>query len=495
MIRLAALGLWHEANTFSTQIVDLAEMEAAGVLRGQEIIAQHAGGTSTMSGYLAAADDHEVEVVPLVMTTLVPSGKIAAEALAVRADELVAELKRNGPFDGVLVALHGAAVAEDILDVDGYLLTRIRETVGPDVVVGTSLDLHANISAEMCAAVDVLNTYRTNPHVDAREVAAEAADLVLRAVRREIRPTLAMESLPAVINILCQNTSVPPMSDLMACRYQLSTEPGLLSATISEGFPYADVPEMGMSVVVVTDDDQALAARSARALAQQVWDRRSEFDGVAAGAEEALRLASEAARGPVLLLDVGDNIGAGAPGDSVYLLRAARRSGVSSILTIIADPAGAATCARAGLGATVAVSIGGKTDPMTTGEPLEAVARVLAIHDGRYEATGAVHAGMRHFDAGLSVAVRLDTGQTVILMSNTTPPFSAAQLTALGLEPSQFKAVVAKGVHSPMAGYRDHVTDIVVVDTPGLTSANLSRLEYRHRRWPMFPYEPDAQYP
>jgi microcystin degradation protein MlrC len=285
------------------------------------------------------------------------------------------------------------------------------------------------------------------------------------------------------------------MSALMSYRHKLATEPGVLSVTIGQGFPYADVAEMGMSVVVVTDDDAALASRSARALARQVWDRRSEFDGAAARAEEALRHASEAARGPVLLLDVGDNIGGGAPGDSVYLLRVARRLGISSVLTIIADAAAAAACARAGPGAIVSVAIGGKMSPASTGEPLQAVVRVLAIHDGKYQATGAVHAGMRHFDAGLSAAVQLDTGQTVILMSNVAPPFTAVQITSLGLEPSEFKVIVAKGVHSPVAGYREHVADIVVVDTPGVTSANLSRLKYRHRRRPMFPFEPTTQYP
>jgi microcystin degradation protein MlrC len=491
MIRLAVLGLSHEANSFATHLVDTEVFEAAGVLRGPEIVAVHQGGTSTISGFLTIGERPGVEVVPLVMTTLIPSGKITAEALRIRTDELVNALAAGGPFDGVLAALHGAAVAEDRLDVDGYLLRRFRELVGPDVRIGASLDLHANISEQMCAHVDALNTYRTNPHVDAREVAAEMADLIVRAVRGEVRLTQAYQPIPAAINILCQNTDDPPMSDIMADLRATMARPGVLSATVAEGYPYADVPEMGMSVVVVTDGDPDGATRHARALAERVWARRGAFDVRAPSAAEALRAVAREPGGPVLLLDVGDNIGAGSPGDSVVLLNAARATGLAGLLAIIADPVAVAICDRAGVGARVGLSIGAKTDP-ETGPPVEASATVLALHDGIYQATEPVHAGMSAFDAGRSAAVRLESGQTVILTSKVVMPLTTAQLTTLGLAPTDFTAIVAKGVHSPLAGYLPHVTGMIRVDTPGVTSADLSRFSYVNRRRPMFPFESRA---
>ncbi|MEV0714318.1 M81 family metallopeptidase [Asanoa sp. NPDC050611] len=491
-MRLAALGLSHEANTFSTFPVDRAVIEEH-TLRGDGIVAVHATARTTMAGYLAAAGG-DVEVVPLVHCTLVPAGAITADALAAVADELVTALTEAGPFDGVLAALHGAAVGEECPDVDGYLLHRFRAAVGPTVPIGVALDLHANVSARMVACSDVLATYRTNPHVDARERALEVAELVVRTVRGEIRPTQAFQPVPAVINILCQNTGSEPMSEVMADLAGVLDRPGVLSATVAEGYPYADVPEMGMSVTVVTDADPDAAAAHARELAEAVWRRRSAFDTARVTPEEALRRVASAPATPLLLLDVGDNIGGGSPGDSVVLLNAARAAGLADLLTIVADPVSVAACERAGAGATVELTIGARSDPRT-GPPVRSSATVVGLHDGAYEDPGPTHGGTRFFDAGRTAVVRLDSGQTVVLTSRVVMPSSAVQLTSLGLDPRRFAAVVAKGVHSPLAGYADHYAAAVWVDTPGVTSARLDEFSYTRRRRPLYPFEPEAALP
>jgi microcystin degradation protein MlrC len=494
LIRLAALGLYHEANTFTAERVDAAAMSAAGVLRGAEIVARHGSGTTSMSGFLAAARPPEVTVVPLVMTYLVPGGVIEADALAERADELATALASQGPFDGVLAALHGAAVAGGCPDVDGYLLRRMRDAVGPQVPIGAVLDLHANVSAQMCAQADVLCAYRTNPHADAAERGREVASLIVGSIRGQFRPVLGYQPVPAAISILRQDTATAPMSEIMADADACRRQPGVLSVSVAQGYPYADVPELGMSVIVVADGDRGTAARQARALAARVWARREQFTARAPGAAQALTAAAGAGQGPVLLLDVGDNIGAGAPGDSVVILHVARQLGLASLLTVIADPAAAAACGQVRVGAQVALSIGGRGYP-GTGPPVQATGTVLARHDGVFVATTAVHAGRRHFDGGPSAAVRLDTGQTVILTSRRVPPYSPAQLTALGLDTGQFQAIVAKGVHSPLPGYGPHVTRAIQADTPGATSADLSRFSYRSRRRPLYPFEADAAFP
>ncbi|WP_435119103.1 M81 family metallopeptidase [Amycolatopsis thermoflava] len=494
MIRIAVLGLSHEANSFSSRLVDNAYFERMGILRGKEIVDQHMDGATTISGYLNAASKHnDVEVLPLIMTTLIPAGVITAEALRTRADEMIAAVCDAGPVDAVLVSLHGAAVAEDVLDVDGYLLRRIREVVGPGVPVGASLDLHANVSAAMCDHSDVLNTYRTNPHVDAKETGEEVADLIIRTARGELRPTQAFVHLPAAINILCQNTSESPMRDILAEAESTLTAAGVLSVTVAEGYPYADVPEMGVGIVVVTDDDGSAAREHARALAGKVWAYRHMFEKPALTPEDALNSARSHNTGPVLLLDVGDNIGGGSPGDSVTLLNAARQTDFESLLTIVHAPEAARRCDEAGIAARLELEFGADADP-ATGPPVRCSARVLALHDGRYEASEPVHAGMRRFDAGTSAAVQLDTGQTVILTSKVVLPFSTTQLTTLGLACDQFQAIVAKGVHSPLAGYGPHVSKVLYVDTPGWTSSNLSRFKYRNRSRPMYPFELNADF-
>lgn len=493
MVRIAALGLAHESNTFATRPVNLSTFEATGILRGPDIVAVHGDANTTMSGYLAAGQLADVDLVPLLYTAATPAGRISREAVLSFADEMCGLLTEHGPFDGVLAALHGAAVADGIPDVDGFLLRRFREVIGPDVPMGVTLDLHANISAEMCAHVNALTTYQTNPHVDPRERASEIASIIIRASRREVRPVVAFQPIPAVINILCQNTGTPPMSDIMSDLEAVKRSPGVLTATVAEGYPYADVLEMGMSTVVVTDADIDLARRHACDLAAKVWDRRAAFDTDVVSADDAVRRAAAAPHGPVLLLDVGDNIGGGSPGDSVVLLNAAREAGIASLLTIVADPAAVDACRAAGIGATVDLEFGARSDPQT-GPAVRASATVLVLDRGVYEDPGPTHSGQRRYDAGPTAAVRLNTGQTVVLCSKVVLPASPVQVTSLGPMLESFQIIVAKGVHSPLAGYGPFVAEVIQVDTPGVTSADLSRFDYRFRRRPLYPFEPDAQF-
>ena len=224
-----------------------------------------------------------------------------------------------------------------------------------------------------------------------------------------------------------------------------------------------------------------------------MWSRREQFRGSALAPDAAIAHAAAVA-GPVLLLDVGDNIGGGSGGDSVALVHAARRGALASLVAIIADPEAVAACAAAGVGAELRLRFGASAYPVT-GPPVEADVTVLAMGDGHHVATGeSVHAGMDRIDAGRSVAVRLDSGQTVVLTSRVAPPFSIHQLTDLGLDPRSFRAIVAKGVHSPRATYAPYVSEMVMVDTPGPTTADLASLTYRNRRRPLFPFEPDTPF-
>lgn len=491
-LRIGLLGLYHEANSFAPIRVDQAYIEAAGVFRGPELLEEYRGSDSTAGGFIAAADaDPGVELIPLVLSTLVPAGPITEAAFAAQCAMFQTCLEEEGPFDGVLAVLHGAAVAENVDDVDGYLLGLIRSVVGPDVIIGTSLDLHANISASMCASATVLNTYRTNPHVDARPMAEEVARIVFRAARGEVSPTVAFVPVPAFINILQQNTGTAPMAEIMSEVRGVSELEGVLTVSVAEGYPYADVPEMGMSVVVVTDGDAFRALELARGLARQVWTRRSAFEANAPTVEEAMELVATSTLAPVLLLDVGDNIGGGAPGDSVILLEAAIDHGLRSVAIIVVDRDSATMCHCAGLGGRVSLTLGTRAGASLRG-PLLVRGEVVGLSSGRFEDSRTLHAGFRHFDAGPSAAVRLESGQTVVVISRVTLPLSPAQLSDLGLSVMDFHAVVAKGVHSPIAGYGPEVARIIHVDTPGVTSADCSRFTYRRRRRPLFPLERDV---
>ena len=496
MIRIATAGFQHESNTFSPIPASLDLWRRAGILEDAEAIrAEYASSQSTLAGFFAAAaEDPEVELVPLVFARLMPMGAMTREATDYLFGRILATLRDNGPWDAVLLPLHGAAVSETWRDADGELVRRVRETVGPGVPIGLALDMHANVSQQMVHNATVTTVYQTNPHIDAYAQALLCARLTLQAVRGKIKPCCALEMPPLLVNILCQGTDDAPMSDLLRVAQAQRERPGVLSVSVVEGYPYADVPEMGMSFIAVTDNDQALADDVARRLAQAAWDMRAALNHGATPIDAALLQAQAAPAGPVVLFDVGDNVGGGSPGDSTLILHAARRLGVRDLLQAVCDPDVVRQCEAGGVGARITAAVGGKSDTLH-GTPFAIQATVTALSDGRYEETGPTHGGFRFYNDGASCALRTDDGYRLVLTSRSAGSSSLQQFRALGIEPLEMKIIVAKGVHSPRPAMEPIAKELIWVASPGVTTADLSTFGYQHRRVPLYPLEPDTRWP
>ncbi|CAA9222803.1 MAG: hypothetical protein AVDCRST_MAG77-777 [uncultured Chloroflexi bacterium] len=494
-MRLALLGFSHETNTFATPPTGYDQWAASGILRGEEIVRRHATAHTTVAGYLEAGRELEpdVEVVPLMYASTEPSGTITGDAYQRLTAELLQLLDSKGPWDGVLLAQHGAAVADGTPDADGDFARRAREVVGDGVPIGMSLDMHANVSHQMVDATTVMVVFRTNPHVDPRPRARECAELIVRTVRGEIRPVQALETPPLVINIVKQFTGEPPMKDVMDDCAAAMARTGMLTASAIEGYPYADVAEMGMSFLAVHDGDPAAAREAARWMAQRAWERRTAFVGDTPSSEEALRQAMAAPGGPVVVMDVGDNIGGGSPADSTILLETARRLGVRSYLQTLFDPHAVEACVASGVGSTVSLEVGANTDDRH-GRPVTVTGRVRLISDGLFEEHRPTHGGQRFFNAGITAVLEADDGVTLVLTSRRVGNTSIEQMYSLGIRPEQKQVVVAKGVVSPRPAYEPIAAQIILANTPGVTTADLSTFEYHHRRRPLYPFESDASY-
>jgi len=493
-MRVATLGFHHESNTFAPVPASLEQFLASGPDEGDALIAKYAESQATLAGYIeAAAADADVDLVPLLFFDLNPMGTITSEALETIAGRMLAALDNGGPWDAVLLALHGAAASEVHRDADGEVLERVRQLLGSDVVIGVTYDMHANVSRRMVECADIVNTYMTNPHLDPRVRARECAELVFSVVRDEIRPVMALEKPPLSVNILCQGTSDSPMKELVAKAAAAASRPGVLSVSIAEGFPYADVEEMGMAFLAVTDGDVELAGEIARDLAQAAWNVRTDLEGDGVEIGEALQRAAQASARPVVLLDVGDNVGGGSPGDSTHVLAAAQRLGVGGLFHSLCDPESVAACTDAGLGATVELAVGAKTDALH-GDPVAIRGVVLKLDDGKFEDTGPTHGGFRYYDAGPRALVHTDDDHMVLLTSHPRGNTSRQELVSAGLDPLTQPVIVAKGVHSPRAAYEPIAADMIWLNTPGCTSADVSALEYEYRPRPMFPFERDTQY-
>jgi microcystin degradation protein MlrC len=493
-MRVAIAGIDHETNTFSPVATDLSHFESYGIVRGDAMVATHVDAHTTVAGFLAATNEPDIDVVPLMFAWANPAGTITDEAFEALLGETLEGLASRGPWDAVLLAQHGAAVAASYPDADLEVIRRVRDLVGPSVPIGVAVDMHANISAGMAEQATVIVGYGTNPHVDARERGEECARLVIATVRGQIRPTMAFESVPAVINIVRQSTLESPMREVMASATAILAEPGVLSITVSEGYPYADVPEMGMSGLAICDGSAEAAGAAARRIGSLIWAARSEFEGHPAAPVEAVADALREGAWPTVLLDVGDNIGGGGPGNSTILLDAALAAGATGLLVILHDQPAVGACLKSGIGSTVDVVVGPDTEGIH-GRPIPLRGTVRRISDGRYEEPIATHGGFRFFDSGPTVLLDIGDDNLVILTSKVEMPTSIQQLLSLGVRPEGRRIIVAKGVISPQAGYGPFAKRMVMVDTTGVTTSQIGSLKYERRRRPLYPFEPEASYP
>jgi microcystin degradation protein MlrC len=489
-MRVGIIALLQESNTFLSGRTTLADFERDLLCEGEEVRGRFAGTHHEVGGFFDVLDTSGVEAVPIFAARALPYGVIASDSFDELMHRMLAALDRARPLDGVLVAPHGATVAENAPDADGHWLAAVRDQVGPNVPIIGTLDLHANLSPKMVASCDALIAYQTNPHLDQKQRGTDAANLMARSLRGEVRPVLAAAFPPLAVNIERQATAEPHWHRVMTVAEAHRRFPGVLSNSLLHGFPYADVSEMGTAVVTVADADRNLAQGMADELARYWWGHRHDFAGRLIGVAEAIDRASRL-DGPVCLLDMGDNVGGGSPGDGTILAHELHRWKLGPSCVVLADPESQQAARAAGIGTRARLRAGGKADALH-GEPLDAEFTVHGFSDGRFTEPNPRHGGFTTFDQGSTAVVESDSGLTLVLTTNRMAPFSLHQLTSCGLDPAGFRVLVAKGVHAPVAAYAPVCNHLIRVDTPGVTSADLSRLTYRHRRRPMFPFEPET---
>ncbi len=490
-MRIGVMAFIHESNTFASFSTTLRRFTEGGITRGDEILERWTGAHHELAGFIEGGTLHGFEVIPLLAAHATPGGPLTKRAFEAILGEMLELLRGSSGLDGLLLALHGAMVAEGYPDADGEVVSRLREAFGKPIVM--TLDCHANVSPRMIRGTTATILYRSNPHVDQRERGLEAASIIAGTVRGEIKPVQALETPPMVINISKQYTNQEPALGLIRDVEQVMRRPGILSASVGLGFAFADVEKMGSSFLVVADGDPDVAREQARWMAERAWGRRQEFLMDLPSPVDAVQRAANSIEFPVVLMDVGDNVGGGSPGDSTILLAEILRQGVEGALIILWDPAAAQSCIEAGIGTEVRLEVGGKTDNLH-GSPVSIQGVVGAISDGRFTDDRPRHGGQRIYDQGRTVVLEIPQEHTIVLTSKRMPPFSLEQILSLGIDSEAKRLIVVKGVIAPRAAYEPIAKEVIAVDTPGSTSANVHGFAYEHRRRPLYPLEYDTSY-
>jgi microcystin degradation protein MlrC len=485
-MRVAVGGIYHESNTFFSQPMTMGRFAEKDLHVGPDIIEHWQGTCSEVGGFIEGGRQLGFELLPTVMAWGMPSGALTSETLETLSQILLARLQEAKPLDGILLSLHGAMVSDSFADADGEILRRVRNTVGVNTPLVVTLDYHANMTEEMIRWPDAIVGYDTYPHIDQNERGLEAADILNRMLQENMRPRIALARRPLLPHILRQLTEKPPMSDAIALAHELEARPGIVSVSVFAGFPYCDVPDAGFSVLAVARNDVEVARRATELIAESVWQRRAEFQKSLPCAEEAVGMAIAEPSGLAVLVDVGDNLGAGTPGDGSVLLAELLRQRAQGALVLLCDPQAVAVAVDAGVRQRVRLKVGGKAD-RNHGEPVGIEGVVRTISDGVYRNIGPMRDGVLD-DQGRTAVVDTD-GVLVVLTERRMPMWNLQQLRTLGIEPTRLRIVVVKAAIAYRAAYAPIAQRIIEVDTLGLAAADVRRFDYQRLKRPIYPLD------
>jgi microcystin degradation protein MlrC len=473
-MRIFVAGLVTETNTFAPWPTGRRGFEETGFFRGNAGSSGSDAETALIARLwreLAARDGHEI--VESILAFAQPSGPTIQAVYEAYRDEILSDFEIKGPFDIVLLFLHGAMVSTECDDCEGDLIARLRAIAGPKAAIGAVLDLHCHLTDAMLQHADVIITVKEYPHIDFPERSRELYDLCHRAAKGEITPVSALFDCRMVG---FYPTTTEPMRGLTDWLFAVEKRERVLSVSFGHGFPWGDTPDTGSRVIVITDNDPALAQAVAEEIGLRIYAARNALLPRYRNIENAL-LAARESNAMAVLADTADNAGGGAPSDNVGLLDAMLKQGTQdAAFGAIWDPGTAETCAEAGVGTKLRLRLGGKSG-VASGSPRDVLATVRAVKPEFYQSG---LAGSR-VAMGLTVWIEVE-GIDVVVNSKRTQVFCPDAFTGLGIDLTTKRIVVVKSSQHYQAGFGPLTETIIPVATPGAIQMNFAEIDYKKKR-------------
>lgn len=497
MAKIGIAGFLHETNTFATDITTLAQFEQAdawpGLITGPQLFSDTQNMNLAISGFIDAMGPLQHTLVPLLWCSANPSGPVSQEAFDTIWAKLDALLDQSGPLDALFLDLHGAMVTQQYGDAEGVLLQRLRKKLGNAIAIVVALDFHANVSAAMVEHASGLLAYRSYPHVDMADTGRRAAQFLQRFLTSP-PPACAFRQAPYIIPMPWQSTLAEPMASLMAetitettsrttatttttTKAQGSPKPDIWEAVITPGFPLADVADSGPAVTVYANTAQQANVEADR-LYTLLMQAQDAFSGTLYCIDDAINYALVTHPHQTLILaDTQDNPGGGAGGDTTDLLRALHdHNAQNACVGVVCDPDFATAACAAGTGQTITMALGGHCHIGAAG--LHNTYTVMATGNGFFKGTGPFYKGC-NMDLGPMARVRLG-GIDIIVSSHKQQAADQAMFRHVGADPGQYRILVLKSSVHFRADFAALADEILVVEAPGVNTANLHKLRYKN---------------
>lgn len=486
MPRILIAECMQEISSFNPHESALADFR---IRRGAELLEQR-GLNTAIGGALAVFDKRaDIEILPTISAVAPSAGILAAESWRRLSKDILDSIgKAAGKADAVFFSMHGAMGAVGELDPEGWLLAETRKLVGPDIPIVISLDLHGIMTERMLAQIDGFAIYYTYPHVDFADTGTRAARLLLRVHDEGLRPATARVVVPALVRGDELVTKIGCYGDILREARRLEHEGKALGAGVMIGNPFTDVPELCTQALVCVERRNAETEAAVAKLAEDFWAQRHRMQGKLIALDKAIAQA-RTMTGPVIFTDAADATSSGATGDSNAILKALIDAKYPKrVLVQIVDAAAAQAAAKAGIGAEIAVKLGGERDRKRF-KPIKATARVESLSRGRVR----LETMRAEIDAGLTAVLTMDNF-TIVVISEPCFLFDRAVYYANGCDPKRYDLTVVKSPHTEHHMYDSWVEKNFNIDAPGATSADLKSLGHTICARPIYPLDEGVRF-
>lgn len=485
-MRIAIGQIAHETNTFSNVATTVELFKGWEWDHGQMIIERHLGVEDYLGGMIDKCNQLGVEIVPTFSAFAGPSGMITKETYETLKNELLSNIQNAGEIEGICLALHGAGVAEGVDDLEGNLLKELRKVVGYEIPIVVTLDLHANVTDLMVQESSALLGVNFYPHTDSYERGIEAIELLVQIIQGKVDPVMHLVKLPLMIPT--STTYQSPAKDINEICWEWEKKPDVIDCTFFHGFPYTDIPNVGVTVITITNGNLSLAEKMGDDVARHIWEKRVEFLPNLPTPEEGIKQALSTEGHPIVINETSDNPGGGTPGDGTFLLKAMiEENAPSTCFGFIYDPEVAEMAHQAGVGSIIDVKLGGKTDSLH-GEPLPLTVYVKSLTDGQFIQSSPMWRGIK---VNLGKSARLQVGKVdIIVCSVRSQTFDEQVFLLHGIDVTKYKIVALKSSQHFRAAYQSIAKEIITVDSPGLSTCDFSSFTYKRICRPIFPLDP-----
>lgn len=479
----------HETNTFSPIPTDLQRFRNWGLYEGEAVKRAYAGTNHPLAAFLDIAAEAGAEAVTPIAAEAMPSGPVQRAAYDYLTGRILDALA-EGSFDAAFLDLHGAMVAEDEPDGEGGLLERVRQ-IAPGLPVAVTFDMHGNMSERIIDNATAINGYKSYPHTDMYSAGSQIGRVLMRALKGEIEPAIAWGSVPLLAQTLRMGTADEPMKTMQQMCRDAERKPGILAASVFGGFPMADIAIAGLSAIVVADRARAKANAVVDRLLDAAWARKADFIYTHEPLAQAVARAKTLTEGPVVLLDHADNVGSGGTSDSMTAIAELLRQGLEDVAVgAVWDPAAVEQMMAAGVGATVTLDLGGKTDMPSInarGRPLRLTGTVRRLSDGQWTVRGPMYTGSKVTTG--PTALFTTGGLSIVVTSLHHEPWDTGIFTSIGIDPQHCRYLLLKSRIHYRAGFAPLAKYTITLDGEGVTTSDNSILRFEHVRRPIYPLD------